>query len=293
MLPLLFVTALWAASFSLIKAHLVTVPPDLVNAIRLLLTLAVFAPCLRGARLGRSLAGELVLLGAVQFGAMYAFYTRSFGTLDAHQAALATILTPLFVVLLDDLLARRFRLPPYLFALLAVLGTAVSLGVVDLHTRGLDSSALRGILLIQASNVCFALGQVWIRRLLARHPGVRDAQAFAWCALGGALVAGLAALPGLLSHGLPPLSPIQLGVLGYLGIGASGLGFFLWNVGARRVQAGVLAVMNDLKIPSAMLVAFVFLGERPAWGRLTVGLAAILLALILASRDSRTPRQES
>lgn len=284
MLPLLIVTLLWAASFGLIKTHLVALPPDLVNAVRLLLTLAVFLPFLRAPRPESGPRRALLLLGAVQFGAMYAFYTRSFGKLDAHQAALATILTPLFVTLVDDLLDRRFRLRPVACALLAVLGTALSLGVLDLRGRSLEAAALEGILLIQASNLCFAIGQVGYRRVLARHPELGDVRAFAWCALGGALVGVLAALPVLATQGLPPVSPVQGGVLVYLGVVASGAGFFLWNVGARRVPGSVLAVMNNLKIPAAMLAAFLVFGERPAWGRLSLGLAAILLALLLAAR---------
>ena len=54
----------------------------------------------------------------------------------------------------------------------------------------------------------------------------------------------------------------QGAVLVYLGIVASGIGFFLWNAGARRSAPGVLAVGNNLKIP---LAAAVFLPATQAW----------------------------
>ena len=59
-------------------------------------------------------------LGALQFGAMYTFYVASFRHLAAWQVALWTVFTPLMVVLIDDVMARRTRWRPWLAALLAV-----------------------------------------------------------------------------------------------------------------------------------------------------------------------------
>ncbi len=288
MIRLLLVSLIWAASFSLIKTHLVAVDPDVVNGLRLLLALAVFLPFLRWKGLTGARIAGLMALGALQFGLMYALYTRSYGALKAYEVALATVMTPLYVTLLDDLLERRLRLRFLASALLAALGTAVSLGVLS---AGVGSVSARGLLLVQGANLCFAVGQIAYRRLLDRSPGLANLQAFPWCALGAALVSVVFALPALAHGGLPPLSPAQLGVLAYLGVVASGLCFFLWNAGARRVNTGTLAVMNDLKIPLGMLVAFLFFGERAPWPRLSAGLALIGLALALAAvREKARPK---
>lgn len=284
---LILVSLVWAASFSLIKTHLSQVDPDQVNALRLLLTLAVFLPFLRGRGLGVGRIGALMALGGLQFGLMYALYTRAYGSLQAHEVALATVMTPLYVTLLDDALERRIRWIFLGCACLAALGTAVSLGI--LHAE-LGAVSLRGLLQVQAANLCFALGQIGYRRLLARAPGMTDLRAFPWCAVGAAAASALLALPSLAARGWPALSGPQLGVLLYLGVVASGAGFFLWNAGARRVNTGVLAVMNDLKIPLGMLVALLVFGEVAAWPRLLTGLALIALATVLATRASRLPR---
>lgn len=289
MVALLVVSLVWALSFSLIKTHLATVQPDFVNAIRLWLALAVFLPFLRRRKAGARKALELAAIGAIQFGAMYFFYTRSFGTLKAHEAALATVMTPLYVVLLDDLLERRFQLPFLGCALLSVLGTAISLGILDVGLKGFGRASIQGLLLIQAANLCFATGQVWYRRTMERGSGLTNPEAFAWCAAGAAAVAGLAAIPAAVGQGLPVLGWSQWGVLFYLGVVASGLCFFLWNAGARHVNAGVLAVMNDLKIPAAMLAALLLFGEKAAWPRLASGGTLICLAWWLASRAGRGP----
>lgn len=285
---LLLVASIWAASFGLIKIHLTALDPDGVNALRLLLTLALFLPWLRRSGTNPSLRGRLALIGAVQFGLMYALYTRAYAHLRAYEVALATVMTPLYVTLLDDALERRFRLRFLLAALLATLGTAVSLGLVS---HGLGSPSAQGLALVQGANLCFAVGQISYRRLLADRPHLTDLQAFPWCALGAAVVSVAFALPTLAQDGLPQLNTAQMGVLLYLGTVASGLGFFLWNTAARGVNSGTLAVMNDLKIPLGMVMAVVVFGESAAWGRVTVGLVCIALALALTYVQPEARRQ--
>ena len=54
----------------------------------------------------------------------------------------------------------------------------------------------------------------------------------------------------------------------------SGLGFYLWNKGSTRVSYGSLAVMNNFKIPAAVLIAWLVFSESVEW-------AAALSSLLL------------
>lgn len=275
---LLVVSFVWAASFGIIKTRLTGVHPDVVNAARLGLAALVFLPFLRALPWRRAL--ELALVGALQFGLMYALYTRSYAALAAHQVALATVMTPVYVTLCADLLARRLR-PRFLAcAVLAAAGTAVSVGV---GTAG--GAPVAGVALVQAANLCFAAGQVWYRRAVARAPGLSDRAAFAWCALGAVALALALAAPSFAGRAWAGVGPAQVAALAYLGVVASGLCFFLWNTGARRVNTGVLAVMNDLKIPLGVLVSVAVFGERAAWLRLAAGAALIAVAWGVAARE--------
>ena len=56
---------------------------------------------------------------------------------------------------------------------------------------------------------------------------------------------------------------------------ASGLGFFLWNVGATRVGSGTLAVMNNAKIPLAVACSLLIFGEQADPLRLAARLALL------------------
>ncbi|TMP02003.1 EamA family transporter, partial [Pseudoalteromonas ruthenica] len=51
-----------------------------------------------------------------------------------------------------------------------------------------------------------------------------------------------------------PSTPSQWGVLIYLGLIASGLGIFAWYKGVTQVNVVTLAVMNNLLIPSGIIV---------------------------------------
>jgi drug/metabolite transporter (DMT)-like permease len=57
--------------------------------------------------------------------------------------------------------------------------------------------------------------------------------------------------------------------------------FFLWNYGARRVNAGVLAVSNNLKIPLAIACSALFFGEHINLTQLLIGSGIIVAALLL------------
>jgi drug/metabolite transporter (DMT)-like permease len=272
---LLLTSFIWAFSFGLIKRHLGDLNADFVAFTRLFLAFLLFLPLLRPRRIPRSLKLRLFSIGMVQFGLMYVSYIQSFRYLAAHEVALFTIFTPLYVAAAVGLLERRFRPLHFWTALLAVAGTAVIV-YSRLHVRGL----LTGFALVQASNLCFALGQVLYRRLVLAGRGWKDRDVFAWLYLGGAAAAFLA----MLLFSGPPRLDLEGGqwlALIYLGLLASGVGFFLWNVGAARVSAGILAVFNNAKIPLAILVSLVFFRERTDLLRLAIGGGAVLLALNL------------
>jgi drug/metabolite transporter (DMT)-like permease len=279
MLLLVVVSFVWAFSFGLIKRFLGGVDSTFVAAVRLGLALVVFLPFLRL----RGMAGRTVLnllaIGALQFGLMYLAYIESFRFLRAYEAALFTITTPIFVTLFADALDRTLRPWALAAALLAVAGTAV----VAVKSTDLTLT-LTGLALVQFSNAAFAVGQVLYRRLRARHTVLRDHQVFALLYAGAFAVAASAmALRGTSVD----LKTPQLLTLLYLGVLASGGGFFLWNVGATRVSAGTLAVMNNAKVPLGVACALLFFGETASLPWLAVSLGLLGAAAWLA--DKKTP----
>ncbi len=275
MLYLWIVSLLWAFSFGLIKGQLTGLDASFVAFARLFLAGLAFLPLLRLRGVDRRLALRLALIGAVQYGLMYVTYIYSFRFLKAYEVALFTIFTPLYVTLINDAYQRRLNGFSLLATVLAVAGTAIVQ-----QANLLSPDLTRGFLIVQVSNLCFALGQVAYREVMRPYPHVRDGQVFGLLYIGGALAAGLPAL-FTTPWGNFTLLPNQALTLVYLGVVASALGFFLWNVGARRVNAGTLAIFNDLKIPLAVAVSLLFFGEQADLLRLLIGGGVVLAALAL------------
>lgn len=283
---LVLVSILWAFSFGLIRQRLVAADPFVVAFLRLAVSCLVFLPWLRPARLAPALRRRCLAWGAIQFGLMYVLYTAAFRDLTAAAVAVLTVLTPLYVALLDDARARRVRGRRLVAAALAVVGA-----VVVVWRGGGEAPAWRGALLVQGANLCFAAGQLAYRDLARRGSGAgrtptagpAEATLTAWMYLGAAVCTGLLALLLADPARLAPLrAPGAWSALLYLGLLPTALGFHLWNRGAARVTAGLLAVANNLKVPLGVLVAWLVFGETAARGRTAVGLVLVLMALVLA-----------
>jgi drug/metabolite transporter (DMT)-like permease len=276
-MPLLvLVSLIWAFSFGLIKGRLTGLDSAFISAARLGLALLVFLPFLRFKGLPLRTAVALVLIGAVQFGVMYLAYNESFRFLHAYEVALFTITTPILVTLLADALEWRLHARALLAALVAVVATA--LVVVK---SGAIQVTLAGFALVQLSNAAFAAGQVLYRRVRARNAAIRDREVFALLYAGAFAVAAIA----MQARGASvAFTAEQFWVLVYLGVLASGLGFFLWNVGATRVGAGTLAVMNNAKVPLAVACSLIVFGERASLPWLGASLALMGVAVWLAHR---------
>ena len=286
MVYLIVVSLIWSFSFVIIKGSLTGLDPNFVAAVRLALSALTFLPFFRPGRFSWREAVQLAGLGAVQFGLMYSLYTASFAWLPAYMSALLTTTTPLFVVFFSMVFSRRNVPVFWVAALLAIAGGVV----LQISPAQLTVDWL-GVLLLQLSNVTFALGLIWYRRLLAAHPDWDEKSLYFVIYAGGAAVCAL-----LMAFTMPEgtvrlVSAKQWWLLGYLGIIASGISFFLFNKGATMVNSGVLAIMNNVKIPGGVLAALIVLREECDYPSLVVSLMLFLAALYLCvGKASARPR---
>lgn len=274
-MPFLFaVTLLWAFSFSLIGVYLAAeVDPWFSALSRIVLALLVFLPFLKPAKVGLPTATRLMLIGAIQLGLMYGFYYHSFLFLSVPEVLLFTVMTPLYVTLVNDLLDRRLHGH-------FLLGAAIAtLGAIAIRYDGLDEDFVLGFLIVQGANLCFATGQVLYKRLVPSL-ALPQHQVFGWFFVGAGVVSGLSFW--LFGDGQKlPTTEWQWAVLLYLGVIASGLGYFGWNKGASQVDVGTLAIMNNLLIPAGILVNLLIWNRDADLLRLALGGGIILLALPL------------
>ncbi|WAJ36238.1 carboxylate/amino acid/amine transporter [Pseudomonas sp. GOM7] len=271
------VTLLWAFSFSLIGEYLAgRVDSYFAVLTRILIAGLLFVPLTHWRGHAPAFVRGMLLIGALQFGITYVCLYLSFAVLSVPEVLLFTILTPLHVTLIEDALNRRFNPWALVAAGVAVLGAGI------IRYDGISPGFLFGFLLLQLANFTFAAGQVLYKHLLLRHPSEGPQyHRFGFFYLGALLVA----LPAFLLLGNAerlPTTALQWGVLGWLGVMASGLGLYWWNKGASLVDAGTLAVMNNALVPAGLLVNLLIWNHDADLLSLALGGLVIAASLPLA-----------
>ena len=270
---LIITTILWAFSFSLIGEYLAGHVDSYFSVLmRVGLAALVFLPFLR--LRGQTIKTILLymLVGAMQLGIMYLFSFRAYVYLSVSEFLLFTVLTPLYITLIYDLLSkRRLRWGYVLSALLAVAGAAI------IRYDKVSDHFWTGLMFVQLANISFAIGMVGYKRLMEIHP-MPQHNAFAWFYMGAFIVAVVA----WFMLGNPqklPTTTLQWSVLIWLGVVASGLGYFMWNYGATQVDAGTLGIMNNVHVPAGLLVNLAIWQEQPHWPSFIIGGTVILASL--------------
>ncbi|WP_089138802.1 carboxylate/amino acid/amine transporter [Vibrio rumoiensis] len=268
------VTLLWAFSFSLIGVYLAGQVDAWFSVwIRIALAGLVFLPFLKFKGIPAKLITKLMAIGGIQLGLMYCFYYQSFLLLSVPEVLLFTVFTPIYVTLIYDLLKGRFS-PWYLLtAVIAVAGAAI------IKFAGVNENFLNGFFVVQGANLCFALGQVGYKHVMEQNKvDISQRTVFGYFYIGAFIVASVAfTLMG--NADKLPTTNLQWGILIYLGLIASGLGYFLWNKGACLVNAGALAVMNNALVPAGLIVNIVIWNRDVDLTRLLLGGAVIMLSL--------------
>ena len=278
---LVLVTVLWAFSFSLIGEYLAgQVDSDFAVLVRVVIATAVFIPFTRWRGLPVRLLAGFWLAGALQFGITYLCLYRSFNVLTVPEVLLFTVLTPIYVTLLDDGLAKRFNPWGLLAALVAVTG-----GII-IRFKNIEGEYLIGFLLLQIANATFAAGQVLCRQLLKRYPTEQPMHRFFGHFFLGALVLTIPSFLFFGDTGRLPQTITQWGVLVWMGLFATALGMFWWIKGSIQVDAGTLAVMNELHVPAGLLVNLLIWNHDANLPKLALG-GAVIIASLWINRLSR------
>lgn len=274
MIYLSAVTLLWAFSFSLIGVYLAGQVDSWFSVwMRVALASLVFLPFIKFKSIPIRLILKLMVIGGIQLGLMYCFYYQSFLLLSVPEVLLFTVFTPIYVTLIYDLLKGHFS-PWYL-----VTAAIAVVGAVFIKFAGINDNFLTGFFVVQGANLCFAIGQVAYKYVMEKQPvTLSQHTVFGYFYLGALVVASIAFLLFGNSDKLPTTS-LQWGILVYLGLIASGLGYFAWNKGACLVNTGALAIMNNALVPAGLVVNIMIWNRDVDLMRLGIGGSIILLSL--------------
>ena len=145
-----------------------------------------------------------------------------------------------------------------------------------------DIADLTALLLVQAANICFASGQVFYRRLKRYNKNnVNINTDFAFFFIGATFITLLGLMASPYNYSNPKTIEQWLLIL-WLGGGASGVGYYLWNYGSTKVKVETLATMNNLVIPLGLFVDIIFFSGNHDFQTLIIG-TLIIISSIAAS----------
>ena len=109
-----------------------------------------FLPFLRTRGNSLKTVGLYMLVGAMQLGVMYMLSFRAYLYLTVSELLLFTVLTPLYITLIYDIMSKRRLRWGYAFsALLAVIGAGI------IRYDQVTDHFWTGLLLVQLSNITF------------------------------------------------------------------------------------------------------------------------------------------
>ena len=136
---LIITTILWAFSFSFYGEYLAGhVDSYFAVLVRVGLAALVFLPFLRTRGNSLKTVGLYMLVGAMQLGVMYMLSFRAYLYLTVSELLLFTVLTPLYITLIYDIMSKRRLRWGYAFsALLQLLVPGLFVTIRSLTISGL------------------------------------------------------------------------------------------------------------------------------------------------------------
>jgi drug/metabolite transporter (DMT)-like permease len=248
----LLASCLWGGMYVVSRASFGAIPPATLGLLRVVVGGLTLALTLQLTRRAAGQTPKWMLrdhLRGFVCGVLVAvtILTQFLGTslASAHDGALLTTVTPVFIVPLAWLLLRepvRWRIA--LGMLAALCGVAIVVGSQSAGgSRTQTASPLLGDGLLLLSALCWALFTVAGAPLTRRGSALAATTAAALWSIPLLLPAAAIEL-ALRPHGAPPLAftPGSIAAILYLGWGATALAWWLWYRGVARLEAGVAAV---------------------------------------------------
>ncbi|MEW6244832.1 MAG: EamA family transporter [Bacillota bacterium] len=281
---MLSAVGIWGSTFVVTKAAYAEVGPITLAALRFALaTLLLLPPAIRQGGFRSTTVLPLALLG---LSGVTAFFTlQNLGVYFTSATAAGLILgsIPAFTLVCSAVfLKERITLLRGVGVATSMLG--VSVIVLAGEAGGDASNPVLGNLLVLGGALSWALYTVLGKATVERLP--RHAVAAGSVTFGFVFLVPLALLETRLL-GYRTITPSGWLAVAYLGIAASGLAFWLWNMGIRSVSASEAGTFTNLSPVVSVITATALLGETPGVSHIAGGLM-VILGVYLAGLPGRS-----
>ncbi|MFP4344391.1 MAG: DMT family transporter [Anaerolineales bacterium] len=258
LLQAFLVSFLWSTSWVLIKLTLHEIPPLTFAGLRYTLAFLLLFPGLWKRRVEvRSLSAKdwrrLAALGLIFYALTQGGQFLTLNHLDAVTFSLLLNATSLLVALFGILVLRE--VPSFLqWGGILLFVTGVLIYFFPLSTAGIEvlGLALAGFT-VCANAAAAVLGRSVNREKLASPLVVTT------ISMGIGAVVLLTA--GLLTQGLPSISPLGWATVAWLAAVNTALAFTLWNRSLQQLSAVESSTINNTMLVQVALLAWLFLGE--------------------------------
>lgn len=274
---LIAISILWSFSFGIIKYGLAGIDSSFISFARNVIALTFFSSVTIYNIKKFSFDLKLAGIGALQFGLMYIFYIESYQYLPAYLIATFTITTPIYVVLASKYLNGNSLNRNGIYAILLVIIGSYLMRFNSLNLK----DYMLGFVLIQCANIFFATGQILFKKWNDKNKDKDIVHNFSQLFFGATLITSIFYFLGSSESAI--LTQSNLFSLLFLGIISSGIGFLMWNIGATKVSAEKLAIMNNAVIPIAIFNTYLIFGEEINFILFFPGLIFFYLAFKLIS----------
>ena len=277
----LVTVTLWASAFVGIRAVVDDFSPGSLAVGRLAvgaIALGIVVAIRRPAWPSRRDLAFIVASGLLWFALYNLTLNEAERNVDAGTAAMLVNTGPIFIAIFAGLFLRE-GFPPRLLLGLAVafVGTAL-IAFASTAEPAAGGNTTLGIVLCIAAALAYAAGVTLQKPALRATPAL----SVTWIACVTGMIACLPFLPGLVDQ-LGSAQPSSIGWMVYLGLFPTAIAFTTWAFALSRTAAGKLGSTTYLVAPIVIVMAFVLLGEVPAW--LAIAGGALCIAGVVVARS--------
>jgi drug/metabolite transporter (DMT)-like permease len=224
----------------------------------------------------------LLVMGAFSIGFFHVMWNTAVTTLGASVATVIQCNAPIFVTVIAWIVWKEpLTWRKVVAIVLAVIGTIL---IARLDRVGITDITPVGVLIGLGSAVAYGTFSLFGKKLGGSYNS--------WTIL--VYVFGMASVvlfPFQFSSSSPFREPptVLLNYLALVGLPTL-LGFGLYTIALKRLQASVAAITANTEVPFAAILAYIFLGERLD-GYQIVGAALVILGVVLVSLPSSAQRR--
>lgn len=285
-LALVATTALWGASYPMIKQLIDVFPPCTLGVLRLAIALAVLLPVLllKG---GRPCFGRAsVLLGITGVAAFQLFQNYGMERMPAGSAVIVLFgSSVVFTMVLGcALLGERCSTP----MVVALIGSGAGVVLVTIGSGGAIGFPLVGLALMLASALAWSVFAIIGRKSM----GAGDLSEINVAAL----IVGLVLMLPFAAYERPDTRDISVSAndlfsLVVLGAVVTAGTYFFWSYSIRHLQANEASVLCSIEPAFGLVFAWLLLQEGISMQE-TIGAAVIVASCVLVARGERVSVDE-